>query len=102
MPLLKAVPDARYMMLNLSTALTLSAEEEALLKGSKVLFDTSGRHIVNFANVHKRFGEDRFAFGSHFPVLDYFTGLLRIESLREGEGDKDQFRYRNARSFLKL
>lgn len=102
LPLLQAVPDARYMLLNLATGLVLSPEEEALLRRSKVLFDTSGRHIGHFANIYRRFGEDRFAFGSHFPVLDYFTGLLRIESLRDGEGDKDLFRYRNAKRFLQL
>ncbi|WP_119079968.1 amidohydrolase family protein [Chitinophaga alhagiae] len=102
LPLLQAVPDAKYMLLNLSTGVGLSAEEEALLKGTDVLFDTSGRHIGHLAKFAKRFGEQRFAFGTHFPVLDYYTGLLRIDSLREEEGDKEQYRYRNAQRFLGL
>lgn len=104
-PLLRAVPDARYMMLNLSTGLALSEEDEATVKNGNVLFDTSGRHIVHFANVFRRFGKNRFAFGSHFPVLDYYTGLLRIESLREeeaDEADRELFRHRNAQQFLQL
>ena len=102
LPLLQAVPDAKYMLLNLSTGVVLTPEEEALVKKADVLFDTSGRHIGHMGNFIKRFGNDRFAFGTHFPVLDYYTGLLRIESLREGEGDKDACRYKNAQRFLQL
>jgi len=105
LPLVKAVPDAKYMMMNLATGIALSPEEEALVKSSNILFDTSGRHIVNFANVFKRFGKDRFAFGTHFPVLDYYTGLLRIESLRKEEAteaDKAMFCSGNVSRFLRL
>jgi len=105
LPLLKAVPDARYLLLNLSTGLTLSPEEEDLLKKCHVLFDTSGRNIIDFGDFYKQFGKTRVAWGTHFPVFDYLTGLLRIESLRAteaDEADKDLFRFRNARSFLGL
>jgi len=102
LPLVKAVPDAKYMLLNLSTGVALSPEEEALVKQPNILMDTSGRHIGHFANFCKRFGAERFAFGSHFPVFDYYTGLLRIESLRPDEGDKALFRYKNAQRFLGL
>lgn len=104
-PLLRAVPDAKYMMLNLSTGLALPEEDEATLKSTNVLFDTSGRHITHFANVFKRFGKEKFAFGSHFPVFDYYTGLLRIESLRSeeaNEADRQLFKHSNAERFLKL
>lgn len=104
-PLVQAVPDAKYMMLNLSTGMTLSAEQETALKNANVLFDTSGRHITHFANVYRRFGKDKFAFGSHFPVFDYYTGLLRIESLRldeAEEADRALFCSGNARRFLKV
>ena len=30
---------------------------------------------------------EKFAFGTHSPILDYLTGLLRIESLRPSEAD---------------
>lgn len=104
-PLLRAVPDAKYMMLNLGTGLALPAEDEATLKSANVLFDTSGRHITHFANVFNRFGKEKFAFGSHFPVFDYYTGLLRIESLRNEEAndaDRQLFMHGNAERFLKL
>jgi hypothetical protein len=103
--LLKAVPDAKYMLLNLATGIALTPEEETLIKNTNVLFDTSGRHIVNFPNVFKRFGKERFAFGTHFPVLDYYSGLLRIESLRKeeaSEADRALFCSGNASRFLKL
>lgn len=105
LPLLKAVPDAKYVITNLATGLALTPEEEALIKSSNVLFDTSGRHITHFANTFNRFGKERFAFGTHFPVLDYYTGLLRIESLRKEEAteaDKALFCHQNASRFLKL
>ncbi|RPE05465.1 amidohydrolase [Chitinophaga lutea] len=102
LPLVQAVPDAKYMLLNLSTGVVLTPEEEALVKKADVLFDTSGRHIGHMGNFIKRFGNDRFAFGTHFPVLDYYTGLLRIESMREGEGDREALRYKNAQRFLQL
>lgn len=100
LPLLQAVPDARYLFLNLSTNMSVTPAEETLLMNSNILFDTSGRHIAHFDNFYKRVGAHRVAFGSHYPVLDYLTGLLRIESSQAA--DKDGFRYRNARSFLHL
>ncbi|MGX5816713.1 amidohydrolase family protein [Chitinophaga lutea] len=104
-PLVRAVPDAKYMMLNLATGIALPEADEATLKQAQVLFDTSGRHIMHFANVYKRFGKDKFAFGTHFPVLDYYTGLLRIDSLRPDEADAadiEAFRSGNARRMLRL
>lgn len=104
-PLLRAVPDARYMLLNLSTGMAVPEEDEVTLKSANVLFDTSGRHITHFAKVFNRFGKEKFAFGSHFPVFDYYTGLLRIESLRKeeaGEAELELFRHGNAERFLKL
>lgn len=59
-----------------------------LLKNSKTLFDTSGRNIFNLADLIEKYGKDKFAFGTHFPILDYLTGLLRIASLWENEADR--------------
>jgi uncharacterized protein len=45
------------------------------------------------------------AFGTHSPILDYLTGLLRIESLREDEADqktKELLRSGNAKRFLRI
>jgi predicted TIM-barrel fold metal-dependent hydrolase len=53
----------------------------------------------------KRFGTDKFAFGTHSPILDYLSGRLRIECLREVEADeptKEMLRSGNAKRILKL
>lgn len=105
LPLLRAVPDAKFMLLNLSTPLAMSEQDERTIREGNVLIDTSGRYISNFASFVKRFGKNKFAFGTHFPVLDYYTGLLRIESLRKeeaDEADRELFRHGNASRFLGL
>jgi uncharacterized protein len=105
LPLLRAVPGAKFMLLNLGTPLAMSEEDERTIREGNVLIDTSGRYISNFAGFVKRFGKNRFAFGTHFPVLDYYTGLLRIESLRNeeaDEADRELFMHLNASRFLKL
>jgi len=53
----------------------------------------------------ERFGREKFAFGSHSPILDYMTGLLRIESLSDEEATdetKDLFRFGNAKRILTI
>ena len=99
MPLLKAVPDAKYMILNVANSTELSDDEAAVLKNSDLLLDTSGRAISNLGVLLKKFGNDKFAFGTHSPILDYISGRLRIESLREseaGEKEKELIRSGNA------
>jgi predicted TIM-barrel fold metal-dependent hydrolase len=88
MPVIKAVPDAKYMILNVANSLELSEEETALLRGANVVLDTSGRMISTLGVLLKKFGNDKFAFGTHSPILDYVSGRLRIESLRESEADE--------------
>jgi predicted TIM-barrel fold metal-dependent hydrolase len=103
MPLLKAVPDAKYMILNVANSTELSNDEAALLKNSDLLLDTSGRAISNLGVLLKKFGNDKFAFGTHSPILDYISGRLRIESLRESEADektKELIRSGNAKRIL--
>jgi hypothetical protein len=65
--------------------------------------DTSGRALSKPGELLKKFGSDKFAFGTHSPILDYLTGQLRIESLRETEADdktKEMLRSGNAMRFL--
>jgi uncharacterized protein len=103
MPVIKAVPDAKYMILNVANSLDLTEDEFALFSKSNVLIDTSGRGLSNPGETIKKFGKDKFAFGTHTPILDYSTGRLRIESLREAEADeatKDLIRSGNARKML--
>jgi len=101
--IVKEVPDAKYILLNLCNSTKLSDEEEKLLKNANILFDTSGRSINALPELLERFGEKKFAFGTHSPILDYLTGLLRIESLQEAEANeemKDHMRSGNAKRIL--
>jgi hypothetical protein len=46
---------------------------------------------------------NKFAFGTHSPILDYLTGRLRIESMNEAEADeptKEMLRSDNAKRIL--
>ena len=73
------------------------------MKSSKVLMDTSGRNVTNLGDLIKTYGREKFAFGTHAPILDDITGLLRIESLRENEADaetKELLRSGNAERML--
>lgn len=103
LPIIKEVPDAKYMILNFANAASLTADDMKLIKGADILFDTSGRSITNLSEYMGTFGEDKFAFGTHSPILDYLTSQLRIESLRENEADektKERVRSGNARRVL--
>ena len=107
-PLIREVPDAKIIIVNLATSLKLTDEETELLKKSNILFDTSGRSIRGdnmLGELITRFGRDKFAFGSHSPILDYLTGRLRIESISDTEADeetKELLRSGNAKRFLGL
>ena len=104
-PIMKEVPDAKYIILNIANDGKMGKEELDILKSQNVLFDTSGRAITNISEFINRFGKEKFAFGTHTPILDYLTGLLRIESLYKNEADeetKELLRYKNAKSFLNL
>ncbi|MDP3468417.1 MAG: amidohydrolase family protein [Daejeonella sp.] len=105
LPIIKAVPDAKYMILNFANAAALNAEEMTLVKNADLLFDTSGRTITNMSDFLKIYGFDKFAFGTHSPILDYLTGLLRIESLGQEEADdalKEMLRFGNAKKILSI
>ena len=61
------------------------------------------RRRNNLAGQIKTYGKERFAFGTHSPILDYLTGLLRVESLRPTEADaatKELIRSGNARRMI--
>lgn len=87
-PIVKAVPDAKYMVVNVANSVTLSEDELSLFKKADLLMDSSGRNITYWGDLFKSFGTDAFCFGTHAPILDYFSGLLRIESLRANEADE--------------
>ncbi len=87
-PILKEVPDAKYFILNHANGISLSDEEAKLFAETELIFDTSGRAISNLGEQIHKLGKEKFAFGTHSPILDYITGLLRIEALRPNEADE--------------
>ena len=102
-PIIKEVPDAKYLVLNIANGIHVNDEDTELFKNSDMVFDTSGRNIYNLSELINKFGKEMFAFGTHSPILDYLTGLLRIESLRESEADeetKELLRSGNAKRIL--
>ncbi|WP_118195357.1 amidohydrolase family protein [Albibacterium indicum] len=104
-PIIQLVPDAKYMILNIANGLTLREEMSSIFKKADVLMDTSGRSLNDFHRILNTHGKERFAFGTHAPILDYLTGRLRIDSLREVEADeltKNMIRSENAQRFLGL
>lgn len=108
LPLIKAVPDAKYLILNLANNSNFGAfnkEELALVRSTNLLMDTSGRMVMELADMMKNYGSNKFAFGSHYPILDPVTGLLRIEAMRPDEvtaKEKELLYNGNAKSFLGL
>lgn len=105
LPIIQAVPDAKYLILNVANSMALDADGMALFKKTNLIMDTSGKNISNLGELLKQFGTDKFAFGTHAPVLDYRTGLLRVESLRDTEADagtKDLLRFGNIKRLLNI
>jgi predicted TIM-barrel fold metal-dependent hydrolase len=107
-PLIRAVPDAKYIIVNLANVRKLSDEDLSVIKKANVVFDTSGREIRadNTLGVMLRtYGIDKFAFGSHSPILDYLAGRLRVETLTSAEADyetKELLRWGNAKRIIGL
>ncbi len=104
-PIMKAVPDAKYLIQNVSGSTNLDAEEVKILNSSHCVIDTSGRYILNLGELISNFGAEKFCFGTHSPILDYCTGLLRVESLRPDEATeavKQLIRSTNIERLLKI
>ena len=105
-PVLREVPDAKYIVVNLANSLSLNDDELGLIRKADILFDTSGREIRgddSLSELLKRFGNEKFAFGTHAPLLDYVTGRLRVESMTRDEADepvKELLRSGNAKRIL--
>ncbi len=102
-PMLREVPDAKYIVVNVANSFRLNEEEMELVKNTDILFDTSGRTMSGLSDLIKTYGKEKFAFGSHSPILDYLSGRLRIESLNDTEADssaKELLRSGNAKRIL--
>ncbi len=104
-PIIKAVPDARFIMLNPANSLQLEPAAAAIFKNADVIMDTSGRSLTDLGSLLKTQGTGRFAFGTHSPLQDYLTGQLRLESLRDTEADpatRELLRSGNAKRMLRI
>lgn len=104
-PIIKEVPGAKYLILNVANSLYLDQGDMELFKKAEVLMDTSGRTLTDMGALLRNYGKEKFALGTHSPILDYLTGQLRIESLRDNEADaatKELLRSGNAKKMLKL
>jgi uncharacterized protein len=105
-PIVKEVPDAKYIIVNVANSIKLSPEDMEVIRKANLVFDTSGRELRGdnaLGELLLRFGKDKFAFGSHSPILDYITGRLRIESLSDTEADpatKELLRSGNAKRII--
>jgi uncharacterized protein len=103
--IVREVPDARYLILNLANSIQVNDEDAVLLKKANLVFDTSGRSLDDLGSLIKEYGEYKFAFGTHSPILDYATGMLRVEALRESEANEEKkslIRSGNAKRILYL
>jgi predicted TIM-barrel fold metal-dependent hydrolase len=103
MPIIKAVPDAKFLIVNVANSPVLAEEDLDLFKKANIIMDTSGRALVNLGELIQVYGSGKFGFGTQAPILDEVTGLLRIESLREDEADaatKARLRAGNIKKFL--
>jgi predicted TIM-barrel fold metal-dependent hydrolase len=101
-PIVKAVPDAKYIILNVANRGKLSDEDIETFKRADITFDTSGRQS-KVLEIIEKYGKDKVAFGTHTPILDYLTGRIRVEALYEEEADdetKELIRSGNARRIL--
>jgi hypothetical protein len=104
-PIIKEVPDAKYIIVNVANGFRMSDEDAELIKKTDLVFDTSGRSVSDLPELINRFGKQRFAFGSHSPILDYLSGRLRIESMNDSEADettKELLRSGNAKRLIRL
>jgi uncharacterized protein len=87
-PMINEVPDAKYIIVNVANSLRLNDEDLEAVRKANILFDTSGRSMSNLPELIKRYGKEKFAFGSHSPILDYLSGRLRIEYMNDSEADE--------------
>ena len=103
-PIVRAVPDAKFIILNVANRGSLNDDDIETLEKADIVFDTSGRSTNNLFTL-EQFGRNKVAFGTHTPILDYVTGRIRVEALKEEEADeaaKELIRSGNAKRIIGL
>lgn len=111
--LVKEVPDAQYMVLDMRVGRGRSTtkESEEILKKADILFDTvrssgvpvTGYNGESLNGLLKTYGKERIAFGTETPFTDYCTPFIRVSVFDEAnEATKNQIWSGNARRMLRL
>lgn len=105
LPIIEKVPDGKFIILNYANATSLTEKDKELIRKANILVDSSGRAMTHMKEFIDLWGVDKIAYGTHAPVLDYLTGMLRIESLRPNEAtdaEKEKMRSGNIRRMLAI
>ena len=111
--LVREVPDAQYIVLDMRQGRGRSTTEESLniLKNADILFDTvrgSGVPVTGYSGVSlhellENYGPEKIAFGTETPFIDYCTPFIRIAVFEEAdEKTKELIWSGNARRMLRI
>ncbi len=109
--LVRNVPDARYMVLDTRIpegAESPTPESVQILRQANIVFDTaraSGLPVVGpngaaLEDIISTFGNDKAAFGTETPFIDYVSPFIRIEVYHTDEKTRDLIRFGNAKRIL--
>jgi predicted TIM-barrel fold metal-dependent hydrolase len=108
-PLIEAVPDARFMVLQANIGAEDAATQE-ILKKTDVVFDTvrgsgvpvTGPNGYDIAGAIGKYGKEKLAFGTCTPFMDYCSPFVRIHVLKESDEVKKLIWSGNAMRMLGL
>jgi predicted TIM-barrel fold metal-dependent hydrolase len=89
---IKQASDAKYLTYQTFIGAETAATEE-VLKRADVVFDTvrasgvpiAGPNGYGFLGAVKKYGGERFAFGTATPFVDYISPFLRVYTLKEAD-----------------
>ena len=111
--LVKEVPDAQYIVLDMRQGLGRSTTDEStkILQRADILFDTvrgSGVPVTGYSGISLHelldtYGPEKLAFGTETPFVDYCSPFIRIAVFEEAnEKIKDMIWSGNARRMLRI
>lgn len=111
--LVKQVPDAQYMVLDMrvGSGRTTTAESLDILKTADILFDTvrasgvptTGYNGESLKGMMETYGPEKIAFGTETPFTDYCTPFIRVAVFNEADaGVKEKIYSGNVRRMLRL
>lgn len=111
--LVREVPDAQYIVLDMRVGNGRSTTEESLeiLKKADILFDTvrssgvpvKGYNGESLLELLETYGPEKLAFGTETPFIDYCSPFIRVEVFNEAdEKTKEMIWSGNARRMLRI